>query len=244
MGFPARTAGYGRAPVATPWLPQRRLARATLEVFAFLLVAAVTAWSAVLAKQAGDVHALAESVVVHIGEEPPRAAPVLPVPTLLVVAPEPELVASAPTTVALGVEMPAIVAAPARDPATRWFNGRPVRPARTIRMVVTAYSPDARSCGTSADGLTATLHSVETNGSQLVAADPRLLRYGSMVSVAGYASGQIVPVLDCGGAIKGNRLDVLYPTNAEAKRWGRKSMAVTVWEYADGKPAENPRKLR
>jgi len=132
----------------------------------------------------------------------------------------------------------------AGDPTIRWFNGRPVRPSKTLRMRVTAYSPDARSCGDSADGLTATLHSVETNNSELVAADPRLLPYGTMLTVPGYAGGKIVPVLDCGGKIKGNRLDVLYRTHDRAKRWGSQWLTVTVWSYADGKPAENPRKLR
>lgn len=130
------------------------------------------------------------------------------------------------------------------DPTIRWFNGRPVRPAKVIRMVVTAYSPDARSCDSSADGITATLHSVETNGFALVAADPRLLKYGSLLTVPGYDKDRIVPVLDCGGKIKGKRLDVLYPTHAQARKWGKKSLDVTVWEYADGLPAPNPRKLR
>jgi 3D (Asp-Asp-Asp) domain-containing protein len=111
-------------------------------------------------------------------------------------------------------------------------------------MTVTAYSPDARSCGDSADGLTATLHSVETNNYQLVAADPKLLPYGSMLTVPGYANNEIVPVLDCGGAIKGNRLDLLFPTHEEARRWGVKKVKVIVWQYVDGKPADNPRKLR
>jgi 3D (Asp-Asp-Asp) domain-containing protein len=111
-------------------------------------------------------------------------------------------------------------------------------------MRVTAYSPDWRSCGDSADGLTATLHSVDTNNSQLVAADPRVLPYGSMVTVPGYADGKIVPVLDCGGAIKGSRLDLLYPTHAQARAWGNRWLTITVWEYADGKPATNPRKVR
>lgn len=130
------------------------------------------------------------------------------------------------------------------DPTIRWFNGRPVRPAKVIRMVVTAYSPDARSCDDSADGITATLHSVETNGFALVAADPRLLKYGSLLTVPGYDKDRIVPVLDCGGKIKGKRLDVLYPTHSQARKWGRKSLDITVWEYADGLPAPNPRKLR
>lgn len=127
---------------------------------------------------------------------------------------------------------------------TRFFNGRPIRPVRTMRMVVTGYSPDSRSCGEFADGRTATLHSVQTNAHRLVAADPRVLAYGSMLTVPGYDGGNVVPVLDCGGAIKGNRLDLLFPTHEQALRWGKKTVTVTVWGYADGKPAPNPRKAR
>lgn len=127
---------------------------------------------------------------------------------------------------------------------TRWFNGRPVRPAKSMWMTVTAYSPDAISCGTSADGITATLHSVETNAHRLVAADPTILTYGSMLSIEGYDRGNIVPVLDCGGAIKGHRLDVLFPTHQQAIKWGVRKIKVIVWEYADGKPPENPRHVR
>ena len=135
-------------------------------------------------------------------------------------------------------------AAWANDPQVRWFNGRPAKPDRTIWMRVTAYSPDHRSCGTSDDGLTATMHSVETNGFRLVAADPKVLAYGSMVSIEGYDKGHIVPVLDCGGAIKGNHIDLLFPTHEQARQWGSKLMNVVVWKYIDGKPPENPRKVR
>jgi 3D (Asp-Asp-Asp) domain-containing protein len=130
------------------------------------------------------------------------------------------------------------------DPSVRWFNGRPVRPARTMWMTVTAYSPDEKSCGPSACGITASLHSVYTNGMKMAAADTRVLPFGSMITVPGYDSGQIVPVLDRGGAIKGHRLDMLFPTDAEARAWGVKKMKVTVWEFADGKPAVDPRTLR
>lgn len=131
-----------------------------------------------------------------------------------------------------------------RDPRTRFFNGRPIRPARTMTMIVTAYSPDERSCGDSADGITATLHHVETNGFRLVAADTRLLPFGSMLTIPGYDAGRVVPVLDRGGAIKGHRLDVLFPTHEQARAWGVRKLRVTVWEYADGKPKDDPRKLR
>lgn len=122
---------------------------------------------------------------------------------------------------------------PEIDPTHRWFDGKLVRPARVIYMTVTGYSPDARSCGIYADGKTATMNSVWTNGMKLVAADPKVLPYWSMVSVPGYASDEIVPVLDCGGAIKGNRLDLLYPTHRIARQWGVRQVPVTVWEYVE-----------
>jgi 3D (Asp-Asp-Asp) domain-containing protein len=115
------------------------------------------------------------------------------------------------------------------------FDDRPIRPVRTIRMLVTAYSPDERSCGKWADNITASGYSVFTNGMKLVAADTRLLPFGSIVTVPGYDGGRPVPVLDRGGAIKGRRLDVLYPTHERALQWGSRWVEVTVWEYADGK---------
>ncbi len=138
------------------------------------------------------------------------------------------------------------------DARVRWFNARPVRPARVVWMTVTAYSPDARSCGASADGITATLHSVTTNGHRLVASDPTVLPYGSMLSVPGYAMTEagaakepsIVPVLDCGSQIKGYRLDVLFPTHEQARKWGVQLLPITVWAYADGLAPGNVREDR
>lgn len=124
------------------------------------------------------------------------------------------------------------VALPPSDLSTRWFDGRAVRPARVVWMTVTAYSPDERSCGKFADGYTANLSSVWTNGMRLVAADTRLLPFGSLVSVPGYDGGTIVPVLDRGRAIKGRRLDVLFATHEQALAWGVRRLPVVVWEPA------------
>lgn len=115
----------------------------------------------------------------------------------------------------------------------RYFNGRRIRPARTITMVTTAYSPDERSCGPDANGTTASGKSVWTNGMKMVAADTRLLPFGTLVSIPGYYDGQPVPVLDRGGAIKGHRLDLLYPSHERAMLWGKKRQTVTIWEYVD-----------
>ena len=68
---------------------------------------------------------------------------------------------------------------------------------------------------------------------RLVAADTRLLPFGTLLSVPTYNGGEAVPVLDRGGAIKGKRLDVLYATHERAMQFGRQRLPVTIWEYAD-----------
>ena len=115
----------------------------------------------------------------------------------------------------------------------RYYNGRPIRPVKTVWMVTTAYSPDRRSCGDWADGKTASMKSVWTNAMNSVAADTRVLPFGTLLSVPGYAEDDVVPVLDRGGAIKGARLDLLYPTHQIARQWGVQRLPVTIWEYAD-----------
>lgn len=122
---------------------------------------------------------------------------------------------------------------PDSQPQPMTYNGRPLRAVKTIEMTITAYSPDERSCGKWADGITASGYSVWTNAGKLVAADTHILPFGSILTIPGYNGSNPVPVLDRGGKIKGNRLDVLYPTHAIARRWGVKKLAVTVWEYAD-----------
>lgn len=128
---------------------------------------------------------------------------------------------------------PATANVPMAAASAPTFDGRPLRKVRTLAMQVTAYSPDARSCGKSADNITASGYSVWTNGMKLAAADTRVLPFGSIVTVPGYNGGRPIPILDRGGAIKGLRLDVLYPTHELALQWGRQDLEVTVWEYAD-----------
>lgn len=218
------------------WLRSRVLARFAVEGILFGAAVVGVAYSAMMAKERGFAPALA--MTVQDVSRPAQGEAVLPGEAPDRAVPEVEFEFTP-------IERPSDPVADEAFPAdTRWFNGRPVRPTGVLRMRVTAYSPDAQSCGDSADGITATLHSVETNAYQLVAADPRVLKYGSLITVPGYAEEAIVPVLDCGGKIKGSRLDVLYPTHAEAKRWGSRWLAVTLWTYTDGKPAGNPRKLR
>jgi len=96
------------------------------------------------------------------------------------------------------------------------------------RMLVTAYCPCKQCCGKE-DGITASGKSVKTNGGRFVAADPTL-PFHTKLTIPGYADDQPVPVLDRGGAIKGNRLDVFFPTHKQARQWGKQWVDVTVWE--------------
>ena len=198
----------------------------------FTAVIGLTVWTAIMAKTAHQAPALMDVELVSV----------LPTTNDTSVDTE-ELTAAGDEAFDAPSQVPSMKEL-VSDRAVRWFNGRPARPSQIITMTVTAYSPDAASCGDSADGLTATLHSVETNNFNLVAADPRLLPYGSMLSIEGYSNGDIVPVLDCGGAIKGRHIDLLFPTHAEAREWGVKQIKVIVWKYVDGGPTEDPRKLR
>jgi 3D (Asp-Asp-Asp) domain-containing protein len=207
----SNTRAFDRAEAIGNRLCRRRLAT---ELIAFAVLAAMTAASAVWVKQL----AVSPPPLMQRAQHATAAAPT------------PAVVLKAAGVNDQDFTIESVEITNPADLSIRWFDGKPMRPARTIWMTVTAYSPDAASCAPFDDGITASLKSVFTNGMRLVAADPRVLPIGSLISVPGYASGEIVPVLDKGGAIKGNRLDVLYPTHKRARQWGRQKLAVTVWE--------------
>jgi 3D (Asp-Asp-Asp) domain-containing protein len=202
-----------------------RLTRALAHGVVALLALGLTAWSAIVVKEA--------TVSVPLVETGGAMAPrVLDAVRGEAVGRATDAAGDAGAFLSEAVPLPARVEAPSEG-TIRWFDGRRVRAVKTIWMRVTAYSPDARSCGIYADGQTATLHSVWTNAMRLVAADTRVLPYRSMITVPGYAGDEIVPVLDCGGAIKGMRLDVLMPTHEIALKWGVRDLPITVWAYDD-----------
>jgi len=118
-----------------------------------------------------------------------------------------------------------ISAAPAKSEATMTH----VTP-RVVWMEVTAYCPCKKCCGPKAQGLTASGKRINFNDGLFVAADKKVFDFHTRLKIPGYASGQTVPVLDRGGAIKGNKLDVFFPTHAEALKWGRQKLAVSVVE--------------
>jgi len=102
-------------------------------------------------------------------------------------------------------------------------------PARRL-VIVTSFCPCSRCCGRWADGITASGVSCADamrRWGGFVAAD-KSIPFGTLVRVPGYARGRWVPVLDRGGAIRGDRLDVYCETHAVALRWGRQELVVEM----------------
>ena len=91
-----------------------------------------------------------------------------------------------------------------------------IEAAEYVRFRVTAYCPCPLCCGIHADGVTAS----GTRADHPLVAAPGRFPFGTLIQIPGYAGGRWVRVEDRGGAIKGNRLDVFFPTHAEALRWG------------------------
>lgn len=113
---------------------------------------------------------------------------------------------------------------------------------RVVRMKVTAYCICKRCCGKWADGITASGHEI-TLHDRFVAADKRY-PFGTQMCIPGYRRMKSYPdncypqrmkVLDRGGAIKGNHIDVYFDTHQEALEWGVQYLDVTVFMLNDRK---------
>lgn len=93
---------------------------------------------------------------------------------------------------------------------------------KTFTVTATAYTADCSGCS----GVTATGINLKNNRNQkVIAVDPSVIPLGSRVHVEGYGTAIAG---DTGGAIKGNRIDIHVPTKADASRWGRKQVTITI----------------
>lgn len=93
--------------------------------------------------------------------------------------------------------------------------------ANEFYVQATAYSPYCGGC----EGVSAGGNYKANPNMKLIAVDPRIIPFGTKVWVEGY--GYAVAG-DTGGAIKGNRIDVLMPTESQAEAWGRKQVKIKV----------------
>jgi 3D (Asp-Asp-Asp) domain-containing protein len=60
----------------------------------------------------------------------------------------------------------------------------------------------------------------------VVAVDPKLIPLGTKLHIPGYGPGIAA---DVGYAIKGRIIDLWFPTTALARKWGRRTVTITVY---------------
>lgn len=97
--------------------------------------------------------------------------------------------------------------------------------AKTFEFVITAYCKEdyPHICNDGDSTYTATM-TTPTAG-RTVAVDPNVIPYGAEIKIDGVG---VRIAEDCGGAIKGNRIDLLFDTHQEALEWGRQTRKVTI----------------
>ncbi len=72
-------------------------------------------------------------------------------------------------------------------------------------------------------GKTAMGHGVRRG---IIAADPRILKLGSRVTISAGAWSGTYLVSDTGGSIKGKKIDIWVPGCAEARKFGRRTVQI------------------
>lgn len=102
---------------------------------------------------------------------------------------------------------------------------------RVINMSSSYYSAYCPTCG-EWGGITATgddiSNSIYVRGKRVVAVDPNIIPLGSTVKITGGGHDFEALALDTGGAIKGNRIDILVESTEEAYRLGRRDVFVEI----------------
>jgi 3D (Asp-Asp-Asp) domain-containing protein len=85
--------------------------------------------------------------------------------------------------------------------------------ARTITVSSTGYSLPGRT----ATGM--------PTGWGVVAVDPSVISLGTRLTIPGYGEGVAA---DTGSAVRGNAIDLWFPTLAQANAWGRRTVTITL----------------
>ena len=59
-----------------------------------------------------------------------------------------------------------------------------------------------------------------------IAVDPRVIPYGTKIYIPAF--DKVFVANDCGGAIKGNKIDIFMNSNSECNNWGRKTIEIQI----------------
>jgi len=85
--------------------------------------------------------------------------------------------------------------------------------ARTLTVSATGYSIHGRTATGAPTGL------------GVVAVDPGVIPLGTRMTIPGYGEGVAA---DTGGAVRGASIDLWFPTLAQARAWGRRTVTITL----------------
>jgi 3D (Asp-Asp-Asp) domain-containing protein len=113
----------------------------------------------------------------------------------------------------LEIAAPVVPAAPPPAPVEA-ASALPAPPGPgTLTVTVTGYSIRGRT----ATGI--------PTAPGVVAVDPSVIPLGTPLTIPGYGDGIAA---DTGGAVQGNTIDVWFPTQAQARAWGRRTVTITL----------------
>lgn len=102
-------------------------------------------------------------------------------------------------------------------------------------MIITAYCPCEKCCGVYAtnrqkdkngNDIVLTASGKEAKAGRTVAVDPQYIPYGTEIII----DGQTYIAEDCGGAIKGDRIDLFFDSHSEALSFGKQTKIVRIME--------------
>lgn len=93
---------------------------------------------------------------------------------------------------------------------------------KEFSVSASAFTANCNGCS----GVTKTGINLKSNPDvKVIAVDPSVIKLGTKVYVEGY--GYAIAG-DTGGSIKGNKIDVFFPTKEEAYKWGRKNVTIKI----------------
>lgn len=100
-----------------------------------------------------------------------------------------------------------------------------------MTVEATAYTSECEGC----TGITFTGKDVRDtiyhDGLRIIAVDPSVIPLYSIVEIDTGNRLIIAIALDIGGAIKGNKIDLLVEDKLTAKQWGRRNVHLRILEY-------------
>ena len=125
-----------------------------------------------------------------------------------------------------GTRLPAVAASylsVTSDVLTHVNSGQTLRYARALTVKATAYTTERQSWKKTATGTIARVGAI--------AVDPKVIPYGTrmyIVSSDGTITYGVATAEDCGGSIKGNRVDLFFDTYSECINFGVRSCTVYI----------------